>query len=56
MGGENLNQESRLKNINETRNYFIVQVEQSGLMSNKLRKGFYKSKLYWTLSYFSLCD
>ena len=32
---ENMSQEFRLKNIDETRNYFIKEIEQKGLMSKK---------------------
>ena len=43
MAEENLSQEYRLKNIEETRNYLIKEI------------GLYNSKLRWTLSYFSFC-
>ena len=32
---ENISQESRLKNIDETRNYFIEDINQNELMSKK---------------------
>ena len=32
---ENIIQEFRLKNINETRNYFVEETEQNKLMSKK---------------------
>ena len=44
MVEENISQEFRLKNIDETRNYLIEEIN---------RKDLYNSKLYWTRSYFS---
>ena len=41
-------QQFRLKIIDETRNYFLKEIEQNELMSKK-----HNSKLYSTLSYFS---
>ena len=38
MGEENINQEFRLKNIDKTRNYFVEEIEQTELMSKKLKK------------------
>ena len=35
---EKVNQELRLKNINETRNYFVVEVKQNELMSKTHKK------------------
>ena len=35
---ENINQELRLKNIDETRNYFLEEIKQNELMSNKQKK------------------
>ena len=35
MVGENISQEFRLKNIDETRNYFPKEIEQNELMSKK---------------------
>ena len=32
---ENINQKYRLKNVEETRNYFFEEIEQNELMSNK---------------------
>ena len=32
MAGENISRESRLKNIDETRNYFIKEIKQNELM------------------------
>ena len=42
---ENINQEFRLKNIDETRYYFIEEINQNELMSKKY-KGLYDFKLY----------
>ena len=36
---ENISQKFRLKNIYETRNYFIEEVNQNELMSKKHKKG-----------------
>ena len=38
MVEENISQEFRLKNINETRNYFINEIDQNELMSKKNKK------------------
>ena len=38
MVEENISQEFRLKNIDETRNYFLEEIEQNELMSKKQRK------------------
>ena len=35
---ENISQELRLKNIDETRNYFLEEIEQNELMSNNHKK------------------
>ena len=35
MSEENINQKFRLKNIGETRNYFIKEINQNELMSKK---------------------
>ena len=40
MFKENISQEFRLKNIKETRNYFIKEIDKNGLMSKKCKKGF----------------
>ena len=42
---QNLSQQFRLKNVEETRNYFVEEIEQNELMSNKHKKGFYNCKL-----------
>ena len=38
MSEKNLSQEFRLKNIDETRNYFIKEINQNELMSKKCKK------------------
>ena len=38
MVEEHINQELRLKNIDETRNYFLEEIEQNELMSGKHKK------------------
>ena len=38
MSEENINQEFRLKNIDETRTYFLEEIKQNELMSKKLKK------------------
>ena len=38
MVQENISQEFRLKNIGETRNYFLEEIGQNELMSNKQKK------------------
>ena len=38
MSEENVSQEFRLKNIDETRNYFIEEINQNELMSKKYKK------------------
>ena len=38
MSKENISQEFRLKNIEETRNYFIKEIYQNELMSKKHKK------------------
>ena len=38
MGAEDIKQEFRLKNIEETRHYFIKEIDQNELMSNKHKK------------------
>ena len=38
MAEENISQEFRLKNIVETRNYFLKEIEQNELMSKKYKK------------------
>ena len=38
MTKENISQEFRLKNIGETRNYFLEEIMENELMSRKLEK------------------
>ena len=38
MSEENISQEFRLKNIDETKNYFIEEINQNELMSKKHKK------------------
>ena len=45
MAEENICQEFRFKNIEETRNYFIKEIDQNELMSNKHKQDLYDSKL-----------
>ena len=45
MTEENISQEFRLQNIDETRNYFVEEIEQNELMSN------WHKKVYTTLNY-----
>ena len=37
MVEENISQEFRLKNIKETRNYFVEEIKQNELMNNKYK-------------------
>lgn len=46
MAKENKTPEYRLKNIDETRNYFTEEINQRDLVSKKHKKDFYSSKLY----------
>ena len=46
MSEENISQEFRLKNIGETRNYLIEEINRNELMSKKYKKGLYNSKLF----------
>ena len=39
-------QEFRLKNIDETRNYFLEEIKQNEVMSRKNKKDLYNSRLY----------
>ena len=38
MSGQNINQEIRMKNIDETRNYFIKEINQNELISKNHKK------------------
>ena len=44
MVEENINQEFRLKNIDEARNYFLEEIKQYELMSEK-RKNIYTTQI-----------
>ena len=46
MSEENISQQFRLKNIDETRNYLFEEINRNELTSKKQKKGLYKSKLY----------
>ena len=46
MAEENISQEFRLKNIYETRNFLIEEINQNKLISKKHKKNLYNSKLY----------
>ena len=46
MREENISKEFRLKNIDETRYYFIKEIKQNELMSKKHRKACAKFNLY----------
>ena len=54
MGEENINQEFRLKNIEEIKNYFIKEIDQRKLLSKKHKKG--STILKYIEHYFSLRD
>ena len=47
---ENINQEFRLKKIDEIRNYSIEEIKQNKLMGKKHKKAC-SVELYWTLTY-----
>ena len=42
----NISQELRLKNIDETRNYLVEEINQNELISEKYKKALYNSKPY----------
>ena len=46
MAEENFSHICKLENINETRNYFIKEINQNELMSRKHEKRLYGRKLY----------
>ena len=46
MSGENISQEFRLKNMDETRNYFIKEINQNELMSKKHKKSLQSFEVY----------
>ena len=45
MVEENVRQEFRLKNVDETRNYFVKEKDKNKLMSKKLITSLHDSKL-----------
>ena len=49
VGEENVSQEFSLKNIDETRNYFLEEIKQNELISKKAKK------ICTTLNYFEHC-
>ena len=51
MAEENVDQEFRLKNIDDTRNYLIEEINWNELMSKKQQKVCTPLKLSWMLSY-----
>ena len=58
MVEENISQEFRFKNIDETRNYFIEEIKQNELMSKKHKKicttlTYIEHYNYWI--YFNFC-
>ena len=55
MTEENIIREFRLKDIDETRNHFVEEINHNWLMSNKHEKVCITLKSYQTLSYFSFC-
>ena len=54
MFEENIVQEFKLKNIDETRNYFITEINQNGFMIKK-HKNVCRVLNYLTLTYCSFC-
>ena len=44
MAEENISQEFRLKNVDETRNYFLAEIKETKFMSKKHKKGLHNSK------------
>ena len=46
MAEKNIGQEFRLKNIDETRNYLIEEINRNELIDKKAPQGLYNSKLY----------
>ena len=49
MSEENVSQEFRLKNIDETRKNLVEEINWNELTSEKHRKVYRTLKLYWTL-------
>ena len=46
MKEKNISQEFRLKNKDETKNYFLEEIESNELINRKQKKSLYNSKLY----------
>ena len=46
MVEENISQEFRPEKIDQTRNYFLEEIKQNELISEKAQKDLYNSKLY----------
>ena len=55
MAKENINQEFRSKNIDETRNLLIEEINQNEMMSKKHKK-VWTTLNYKALSYFRFCN
>ena len=53
MGEENISQEFRLIKIDETRNYFVEEIQQNELMSKKTKKVVRRQIIVTSFSYFS---
>ena len=51
MVEESISQESKLENVDETRNYLIEEIYRNELMSKKHNNALHNSTLYWRLSY-----
>ena len=47
MAEENISEEFRPKNTDETRNYLIEEINRYELISKRHKKDLYNSKLYW---------
>ena len=56
MVEENISQECRLKDVDETRNYFLEEIEQNELRSIKLKKKLYTTPNSIEHSYFRFCN
>ena len=46
MKEKNISQDFRLKNKDETKNYFLEEIEPNELINRKQKKSLYNSKLY----------
>ena len=54
MTEENMSQGFRLKNIEETRNNFVEEINLNVLMSKKHKETLQRFELYWTLTHFAV--